>query len=326
MDILSSLYLPIEDLVETLRMNWPDNAASSHNPLAFSKRKVCESNIMFCCPMHEESTPSCSLKTSPPYVWYCFGCEASGNVTQLVAYVLGLRGEVQALQFLLREYAVTEVDKRPSLDMDALLEQRKQEHVITEEEVRKYTEQAHHYMRGRGLSEHTLKRYEIGFDSERREVVFPVRTSAGRVRFLARRSVDSKRFHNASGVYKKDLVYGLYYILQSGRGFDEIWLTESAIDTLSCYQARLPAGAVLGRTLFKEQVQELMRAGIKHVHLFFDNDTAGKEGALEAHNLITSMSPIRVSRVVYPNTAVKDANDLLRAGLLRGIPSAPFSI
>ena len=177
--------------------------------------------------------------------------------------------------------------------------------------------------------------YSIGYDEDIGAITFPVRTTDGTARFIKRRLVASKRFLNETDVAKKDIVYGLYYILRAGITPTEIYLNESETDTMSSYQGGYLAGAILGRILFKEQVMELLKAGVKTVNLFFDNDKAGVECTLRSYQLL-SKTPIHVNVVKYPGLRYgidtvdateikyKDANDLLKAGIIKNIEVVPY--
>ncbi len=334
MDLLASLPIDIEELLSNLRDHWLANPQFNYNPKALTGLKESGDNIMFCCPFHPESRPSCGIKVSYPYVWNCFSCGSSGNLPQLVAHVLNFPSEFQGMQFLVKNYFVTSMHERPPLDIESILDGNEldKKSSIPEEVVFKYAQNNHPYMLRRGFNTRTLRKYEIGFDPETNTITFPVRTSKGVVRFIKRRSVEGKTFLNAKGVYKKDIIYGLYYLLQAPKPIQEIYLTESETDTLACYQAKLPAGAVMGRILFEEQVKELMKAGIRVVNLFFDNDAPGLEAIKQAYSLITKMSPIRCKVVVYPGGWIyntnkvlyKDANELLLAGKIKEIKTVPY--
>jgi DNA primase len=85
----------------------------------------------------------------------------------------------------------------------------------------------------------------------------------------------------------------------------------------------------MGRILFKEQVNELLKAGVETVNLFYDNDFRGQEAILKSYNLLAT-TPIKVNVVKYPihfgieeinpdKIPYKDANDLLRMKMFNGI-------
>ena len=61
---------------------------------------------MICCPFHEDDRPS--LKLNEDY-FYCFGCHAHGDVTNLVARLFGI-SQYQAAQRLAQDFGL---DPRP---------------------------------------------------------------------------------------------------------------------------------------------------------------------------------------------------------------------
>lgn len=335
---LSSFSLDIEDILEDLRLHWVENTGYRYNDTAFTKQKKTYGNIMMCCPFHHETNPSFGVFTDYPWGYNCFGCGASGNLERLIAHVVGLPTELHGLQFILKNYVVTTATERPPIDLESILDgnalDRKRS--LPDTEVDKFRVTSHPYFAKRGFSEHTIQKYELGFDKSIGAVTFPVRTSKGLLRFIKKRYVSQKGFLNQSGIDKKDIVYGLYYILRANTPITEIYLNESETDTISCYEGRLPAGAVLGRIMFKEQVVELVRAGIKTVNLFFDNDKAGIECTFQAYELLSKYSAIRLNVVVYPGGAwgintvdadelpFKDANDLLIKNQIQNIDIIDF--
>lgn len=336
---LSSIPLDVEEVLEELRLHWQDHPDAAYNPLALTKVKNLGTNVMFCCPYHAQTgSPSCGMMTEYPYGFQCFGCEVTGNLAQLAAHVLDLPGEFQGMQFLLREFLSTAADERPPLDIDALIDgtDASKRRSLPDSEATKYTAYSHPYMASRGFSPRTLAKYEIGYDKERNAITIPVRTSKGLLRFVKRRLIDRKMFLNEKDIYKKDIIYGLYYILQAPRRITEIDINESETDTMSCYQGGRPAGATMGKIISEEQVKELMQAGIKTVNLFFDNDIYGVLATLRSFNTISKMSAIRVNVVLYPGghwgidtvnedeLLYKDANNLLKAGLLKQVTVVPF--
>lgn len=325
------------DLLDDLSYEWSLRDESKYNPHAFSKSKSTGEHRMFCCPIHAETNPSCGIMVDYPYGWNCFGCGASGNLYSLVATALGLKGEFQAQHYIMKNYLNVSVQKRKPIDLESILDGNEldRKRSLFEEDVKKFTSKRHTYIQRRGFSDHTLTRYEVGYDEENRAITFPVRTSKGLIRFIKKRFVDKKGFLNESGIDKKDIVYGLYYIQQAPRPISEMYLNESETDTLACYEARLPAGAILGRLLFKEQVKELVKAGIKTINLFFDNDKAGVQATIDAYQKLSNMSAIRINVVIYPEghwgidgteeKLFKDANDLLLQGKMESIKLVPFS-
>jgi len=335
---LETLFLDIDEILEDLEIEWRNNSQFSYNPTAFQKVKSSGDNFMFCCPFHVENNPSCGILKEYPYTFNCFGCGHSGTLPQLVAHVLELPTEVHAEMYILKNYASISVKERPHLDIDLILDGgRHKDKIVShlESELKQFVGKRHPYFYSRGFTERTLCKYEIGYDEKKQAMVIPVRASNGNLRFFKYRFVDRKGFLNEKNLYKKDIVYGLYYLLQAHGNVSSLFLTESETDTMSCYQSKLPAGAILGRILFNEQIRELLKAGVKEVNLFYDNDIYGLRCAYQSYNSLIKY-PIRVNMVKYPgamfgvNTwnqeeiSCKDANDLLQRGLIGQIEVVPF--
>lgn len=317
---LNTLQLDVADLIADLRVEWVRLGKDKYNPTALTQVRQVGDHIMFCCPFHDDSSPSTGMMVDYPYGWNCFGCGESGGLSSFVAKILDCN-ELQALQYLFRNYSSKSILDRKPLTLDWDTKQEVQ-NTISEEELKQYSV-PHDYLLKRGLSTRTLSKYEVGYDSSMRAVTFPVRDLNGSIRFIKRRFVDRKGFLNSTGSQVRDVIYGLYYLVAGGRGVDEIYLTESEIDTMSCYQVGLPSGALLGRVLYKEQVNQLLRAGIRKVYLMLDNDAAGREGTKQAARLLLQ-TPIKVGMVIYPGGG-KDANDLLRSKQLDKIKIAPLA-
>lgn len=338
-NLLESFDVDIEEILKDLREEWLEQEDSRYNPNAFTKIKHSGENIMFCCPFHSEKRPSCGIRKESPYVWNCFTCGESGDLYKLISRAIGSYSEMEGIKYILNNYISISKGRKP-LDIDAILDKggdsKKRENSTTEEEILKFKKKRHSYIVGRGFNHRTLWKYEVGYDEETCTITYPVRDSLGNPRFIARRSVNNKSFLNQRGVYKKDIIYGLYYLIRSHKKIDRIYLNESATDTWSCYQAGLPAGAVLGRILFKEQVEELKKAGIQVVNLFFDNDKYGFKATVQSYDMLSKYSAIKVNVVIYPGNhwgldtvddseiLYKDANDLLRAKMLDHIELIPY--
>ena len=47
------------------------------------------SDWMICCPVHDDSTPSCNVSLDPVKGWYCHACSAKGSIIDLFAHLTG---------------------------------------------------------------------------------------------------------------------------------------------------------------------------------------------------------------------------------------------
>ena len=338
--LLESLAIDIHGLLGELRMEWINSSRYDTNPNAFSKIKTSGGNIMMCCPFHSEGNPSFGVLKDYPYSFNCFGCGESGSLYQLIAKGMGFTTEVHAEYYLTKNWLVLKPESRPALDIDAILDSKRDlegRQILSESVLDSFKGKRHPYLYSRGFSERTLTAYEVGYNPSTDSMCVPVRTAEGHIRFIQSRSVSAKVFDNAKGVYKKDIIFGIFYLLRAKGTVDTLYLTESATDTMACYQSGLPAGALLGKSMSKEQVQLLLRSGVRELNLLLDNDSWGLKGSYAIYQMLKD-TPIRVNLMMYPDghygyntddeedTAFKDANALLLGGKLRQIEKVPFEL
>lgn len=336
-DFLKTVSVDVEEVLEDLRYEWVTGEKFQDNKTALTKVSNKGENIMTCCPFHQETNPSFGVQANYPYTFHCFGCGAKGNLATLAKHILNLPSDLHGYHYIEKTYTVVSVKDRKRIDIQEILNKNDgdKKRTLPESSIQNYIGKYHSYMLSRGFTKHTLKKYEVGYDEETKSVTFPVRTSKGAIRFINRRSVDSKQFMNEKNIYKKDILYGLFYLLQSGHKLDRLFITESITDTMSCYQSGLASVAVMGRILFQEQVRELLLAGVKEVNLFFDNDEHGFDCTMKAYAIL-SKTPIRVNVVIYPSchfgidtkdksrVLYKDGNDLLKSGKMKNIEIVPY--
>lgn len=312
----------IIEVIENLENEWMNSSSYKNNPTAFTKKKIDEHNIMMCCPYHNENKPSFGITTSYPYMFNCFSCGESGKLVSLVSYVYGI-SYLAAYKKILTQYSEYDL----SLFNNAEIEEDAEE--VTEEEIFNYRRKKHSYIENRGISDHTIQKYEIGYDEDNYAITFPVRDLYNNPSFIIRRSVTSKYYNIPKGSPKKETLYGLNYLYGKT---DTVYIAEGPIDVLSCYEAGLPAIGLMGRTLSKTQLKLLQLAGINRVILFLDNDKWGILGNLDAYKLL-STTPIKVEVAQYPmrwgvdkvdGIEYKDPNDLLRKELIKDIKIVSF--
>lgn len=275
----------------------------SKNPYAFTRMRRVKDDIMCCCPFHIDSRPSFGIMIEPPYYYHCFGCDEKGDLINLIEK---LTGENYVKAFLALG---VEVERgKYKIDLSKY---------FADDEEKEYSKQIYkvnskyplYLIKERGLSVRALKKYEVIYDKGK--IIFPVRDHEGYIRFYKSRDILDKNYMNEKGIEKSDVIYGLYYLINSPKSIKEIYLVEGELDTISCYEAKLPAGAVMGSEVFKKQLDLLLKYGFKTINLFFDNDEKGKKCILETYQKILKYKyPFKVNVVIYPSSA-KDPNELL---------------
>ncbi|MGH2832016.1 MAG: DNA primase [Solirubrobacteraceae bacterium] len=122
------------------------------------------------CPFHDERTPSFSVEPIQK-VYYCFGCQASGDVFRFVQETEGLDFK-EALEFLANRCGI-ELE-RESEDPGEAERRRKRERLLellgrTAAYYERYlwdSKEAHaarEYLQGRGLEEQMLRQFRVGY-------------------------------------------------------------------------------------------------------------------------------------------------------------------
>ena len=127
-------------------------------------------SLMGLCPFHEERSPSFSINAEKK-VYYCFGCEASGDAIGFVMETEAL-DFAGALELLADRYGVEL--QRESEDPDAERRRRRRERLLALlERASKFyaaylwkadeAAASRDYLLGRGLTEETLREFEVGY-------------------------------------------------------------------------------------------------------------------------------------------------------------------
>ncbi|HEV2613326.1 MAG TPA: DNA primase [Gammaproteobacteria bacterium] len=245
-------------------------------------------NHQACCPFHTEKSPSFTVSAQKQF-YYCFGCGASGNALGfLMAYD---RVEfIDAVEILAKQLGleIPEDDnsknkKKYSQDLYEPLNKTK---LYYEKSLRSSPE-AIQYLKNRGLSGETVKKYHIGFAPDRKKITFPIHDRRGRVIGFGWRVLDNSlpKYINSPDsplFHKSQVLYGLYEAREANRDLEKILVVEGYMDVVSLAQADITfAVATLGTATTQQHVTQLLSQTDKIIFCF-DGDTAGKKAAWRA--------------------------------------------
>lgn len=189
----------------------------------------------------------------------------------------------------------------------------------------KYYAQCHaqvtstNYFLDRGLSPEIIEKFNLGYDSQRKNVIIPVTASS-----YIERATDP----NAKNRYYKHGQQGLYNIKALDQSLKPVFIVEGEIDCLSflsCGAEALGLGSTANKRKFIDLISERVsdkNRTIPAIFLALDNDKAGEEAETELESelreiqLANPMRPFFFSRLrkefkkeIYGNC--KDANELL---------------
>lgn len=314
-------------MIETLRDEWENSEKYRENPTAFHDIERVGNSYMFCCPVHNESRHSCGIMIDYPHGWNCFSCDAHGSLKSLISHVIG-GSDAHAEYFIDKLFYIDSGVQKP-FEINKVLhkihsikEGKPQHSHLSEEEGLAYAGIIHPYMYQRGFTNKAIYKYELGYDKNTNSIVFPVRDIEGNIRFLQRRSVIGKSFLNERGVDRKDILYGLYYIIKSGVRLRELTIVESATDVISCFLNGMAAVALMGRYLYDEMIPLLLRLRLRNINLFLDNDKAGFE-ATETIAKKLCRYGFNVKICTW-EVSCKDANEVHLARLMDRIKFTPL--
>jgi DNA primase len=139
------------------------------------KLKKAGRNYQACCPFHNEKTPSFSVSQEKQF-YYCFGCGAKGNVISFIMEYDRL-DFVEAIEDLAKQYSL-EVPREKGgtpLKSQAERNERERDYELMEQVARYFEQQLKQhknsstiieYLKGRGLSGQTVKKWGIGYAPE----------------------------------------------------------------------------------------------------------------------------------------------------------------
>ena len=259
--------------------------------------------VMTNCPSHkggQENRPSCGVRVDTG-LFHCFTCGYTKSLPEVISELFGYGGPSWGIKYLKDNFQHESLTSRHiTLHLPDRHEQHINQTIITDEELNQY-KYFHNYMWQRKLTPDIVQFFNVGFDPNTNCITFPVRDEYGNCVFVARRNVSTKWFNYPSGANKP--VYGLDKILQYG--IKDVWVCESFINCLNCWQYGKPAVALIG-TGSQSQYEILKKSGIRKFTLALDGDAAGESGTQRFIKQLSQYALIDVA--VVPQG--KDINDL----------------
>jgi DNA primase len=130
----------------------------------------------------------------------------------------------------------------------------------------------------RGLNTATISRFCLGYDKLTHSATIPIRDFHGRVLGVIRRRLDpnaTPRYMYPKGFKISDHLWGSFY----ARGEPAVAVCEGSVDALACWDAGIPAVALLGSRISAKQSHLLLKLGSREIVVMTDRDKAGKEAA-----------------------------------------------
>lgn len=257
--------------------------------------------------------------------WHCFSCGQGGDIFDLIGKYAGIEEHNEQFKFaaelfnISADQASQKTELKPKKKEDAAKpEEKKPEPGQFKEYIEKCAAAAGktNYYTLRGLSNETVKRFNLGYDEEKKAIVIPYdRTNSYYITRLLRDKRDSKdRVFDKPPTEKagNEPIYNLA-ALYSGKN---CFVCESQLDAISIMQAGGNAVAIGGSGLphFLKELKE--KKPTNTLILCFDNDRVGKQNY---ENCSAELKELGISFIISSfsldqySGERKDANDLLRA-------------
>ncbi|HHW56972.1 MAG TPA: DNA primase [Clostridia bacterium] len=306
------------------------------------------------CPFHREKTPS-FMVSQEKQVYHCFGCNASGNVMTFIMYIENLSFK-EAIEFLadragisIKENYLSEEEYRKKKLIDEIYKINKLaamyfHNKLFSEEGRK----ALLYLRKRGLTDATIKKFGIGYsphkgeelinllkeknyteklvakaglfsqkgeqyyDRFRNRVMFPIIDLKGNVVGFGGRSIDDSlpKYLNTpeTEVFKKGKTLFAINFAKKTQQ-DKFIIVEGYMDAISLHQAGIDyAVASLGTALTEDQAK-LIKRYKRNVVIAYDADEAGISAALRGLDLLDKLD-LNIKVLTIPEG--KDPDEFIR--------------
>jgi DNA primase len=284
------------------------------------------SNIMACCPSHQERRPSWGVRKDAPYFHGCFSCGFKGTLPQMLRDKYGWTES--KIKNVFGVIATQEPAKGFSFREMRFVEQW---HIpeVAEEQLYPYAleKPAIKYLMGRGLTYDTIKKAEVLWHPTDQRVLFPWRWN-GRLAGMTGRTVlsdvdESQKIIGYCDIKKSKLLY-----VPARKGTltpGEVILVEGEIDALKVMQAGFKNVAALGHGRFSKQPAELLKSlPVKSLVLFFDNDRRGRELVEEAKEMVGNFCTLK--EIDWGSFRLKDPGEMPEALIARLIKTAERKI
>ncbi len=303
-----------------------------------------------CCPFHNEKTPSFMVSPTKN-IAYCYGCHKGGGPIKFLMEIEKLEFR-EAMQLLAKEAGVelqTDYYKERGSNQTDMYEAYK---IATnwyhEELYKSENSEKLAYAKRRGLTEETLKTFQIGFSGDSRglwsqlkwrgmsekdimdsgifvspnrdkffgRIVFPIANFTGHTVGFTGRIIDQgePKYLNspASHIFNKsEILYGLHLAKSSIVKLGYVIVVEWQMDTVKLHQAGFPnTVGISGTALTKEHIHLLRRLTTK-IFLCLDMDKAGVNATFSS---LDSLLNEEVDCKVIQIDGGKDPDEYIESG------------
>jgi len=230
-----------------------------------------DTDYIIFCPYHgNHRTPAGEIDKYSGF-FYCFSCHEVADPYEFIMHV-SKRSYFEAARYIkskeqegsiAQEVANKLTEKPDYVPFDELLIQRLNKQAL--DSARAMT-----YYNGRRITESSVKKFGLGYSTNRDMVTIPVHSPDGIAVGFVGRSVEGKEFKNTPKLPKSKVLFNLHRVKNSSK----VYVVESSFDAIRLDQVGFPAVATLGANVSNIQI-ELLRKYFNNIYVIADNDEAG---------------------------------------------------
>lgn len=324
----------LNDLKDRLKEINLKDFAETHYGASFKQ----EGNLFYsncCLPGHSEKTPSLTYYPDTNTLT-CFGCEEirGGDIITFVGIMekLETNGEefIKIIKIICsKENIHFPVNNKPvDPEIEKILEHKTRCSILYRDNLWKdKNSYAFNYLLERGLTEQTIRVFNLGLTSEHESrygrpgisnrISIPIPNSKGdRViatsfRQLSGSENERKYIHDSNDkvFQKREVFYGYSHAIEHIKKLKHVYIVEGYFDMISLYQAGMKNTlACMSNRMTEEQINILSKI-TKNVIIILDQDIAGDKGFKETLPIMLNAG-LNVRVVPSLKFMGKDANDL----------------
>ena len=261
------------------------------------------------CPFHKEKTPSFSVDRKNN-IFTCFGCGETGDAIAFVSKLKSIE-PLEAAKLLAEIFRIDTEDEKPRAKHPAVKQKETQKPPPDTRGITEYIKSSManvdktDYFARRGLTAATIKKYSLGYDTERKAIVLPY---SSKLTYYQTRAVETKAFYKpkteeagAEPLFNRDALWATK---------QPIFIVESPLCALSILQSGgvgVSLCGVGGANKLLKECKAKKPTGI--LVLCLDNDEPGQKAS---QDLANGLFELGVKFDVF-NIAggCKDPNELL---------------
>ena len=271
------------------------------------------------CPIHGGTNES-SFAVFPDNSWYCFSCNAGGNIIDYLMEREGLTYSA-AVYELCQEYSIDLSQDKAFEEQQSIAQKYESWCKTYEKDVGKCVE---YLKQKRGLTDETIKRFRLGWSDRSHAITIPMFDVNSReicaygYRFFEGKA-KYKNTKNIPGVFTKgEYLYNLDKCLGLMRKQKRLFVCEGHFDSIAGIQMGYPTVAYCGISLSKNHVELIRQYSSKldgfQVVIIPDNDGKASKFVTRARELFQKHYPQASVKVLEITGELKDTNDILLDG------------